>query len=90
MLDWVSLLLSVFGLSRDRAERIDDRSAEAFRLAAEVSGEVGKALDLIEHSAASHEMCTYYRAIKLWWIAAQVPWRRFELMRFYSKTWLRR
>jgi hypothetical protein len=52
MLDWVSLLLSVFGLTRDRAERIDGRRAEAFRLAAEVSGEVGKALDLIEHQTA--------------------------------------
>lgn len=52
MLDWVSLFLTVFGLSRDRADRIDDQRLEAFRLAAEVSSEVGKALDLIEHQTA--------------------------------------
>lgn len=52
MLDWVSLFLSIFGLSRARTDRIEDQRSEAFRLAAEVSGEVGKALDLVEHETA--------------------------------------
>ena len=51
-MDWVSLFLSLFGLGQGRADRIADRRAEAFRLTAEVAGDVGRALDLIDTETA--------------------------------------
>jgi len=46
-MDFISLFLSLFGLGRDHANRVSDRRAEIARLNAEVAGEVGLLLDIL-------------------------------------------
>lgn len=46
-MDVVSWALSLFGITSARASRLSDQRAEVFRLAAEVSSEAGRALDIL-------------------------------------------
>lgn len=46
-MEFISFLLSLFGLGRDAQSRIVDRRNEIARLNSEVAGEVGRALDTI-------------------------------------------
>lgn len=46
-MEFVSWVLSLFGLSNDSAAHQANQRAEVYRLAAEVSGDAGRALDII-------------------------------------------
>jgi len=51
-LDFISTFLSILGFGRDQANRVSDRRAEVARLNAEVAGEAGRALDLLNAGRA--------------------------------------
>lgn len=46
-MDFISWALALIGINSDRAARRKDQQAQAFRLAAEVSNEAGRAMDIM-------------------------------------------